>query len=251
MNKTELEDFVDSIENFQCLEDKVKVDLFAYFLTNSGGAGFVTGATLGGCFETLSMKKYSRISAYISEESKKKKDPRYIKCKQGYRLERNYFMEIGYRYFVGHKKIAVSQQLKDLVIMITEKQERTFLEEALACYEIEANRAAIILVWIVTMEHMQNIVFTSKLTEFNTELSKSPSKKIKKIISKDDFEDLSEDKFIELMRSSRIITNNERKILDEKLGIRNSASHPNGIVFTTHKTTEFMIDLIENILLKH
>jgi hypothetical protein len=67
----------------------------------------------------------------------------------------------------------------------------------------------------------------------------------------DDFSELPESKFIELMRSANIISNDVRKILDEKLGTRNSVAHPSGIIFTGHKTTEFALDIINNILFKY
>ena len=74
---------------------------------------------------------------------------------------------------------------------------------------------------------------------------------IKKISNIDDFSELKESKFIELMRSEKIISNDIRKILDEKLGIRNSASHPSPITIEGHKATEFILDLVENVILKY
>ena len=76
-------------------------------------------------------------------------------------------------------------------------------------------------------------------------------KKMRQIVSYDDFSDLKENRFIELLRGSGIISNDVRKILDEKLGVRNSAGHPSGVKISGHKATEFMIDLIENVLLKY
>jgi hypothetical protein len=89
------------------------------------------------------------------------------------------------------------------------------------------------------------------LSEFNTALAKNSDKKINKIVNYDDFGELKESKFIEVSKSAGIISNDVRKILDEKLGIRNSAAHPSGIAFSGHKTTEFILDLISNIVLKY
>lgn len=57
--------------------------------------------------------------------------------------------------------------------------------------------------------------------------------------------------FIEFCRTAKIITNDERKILDEKLDIRNSCSHPNNIKISESKATRFLEDLIDNILIKY
>ena len=76
-------------------------------------------------------------------------------------------------------------------------------------------------------------------------------KKVTLISQLDDFSVLTEDKFILLMRSANIISNDVRKILDEKLGTRNSAAHPSGVAITGHKATEFVLDLVQNVLLKY
>jgi hypothetical protein len=129
--------------------------------------------------------------------------------------------------------------------------ENDFLRETINCYRIEAHRAAIIMVWIVTMSHLQKYVYSNKLVEFNTAFAKNPDKKVKKVVNYDDFSDLPESKMIELARSANIISNDVRKLLDEKLGTRNSAAHPSGINISGHKATEFAIDLIDNVLLKY
>jgi hypothetical protein len=134
---------------------------------------------------------------------------------------------------------------------VSEKNERAFLEEAMKCYQVSAYRAAIILIWLVSIYHLQNYIFANKLKQFNAELAKNPDKKVRKIVDKDDFSDLPENKFIELSRASGVISNDVRKILDTKLGTRNSAAHPSGIVIGEHKAIEFGIDLINNVILKY
>ncbi len=123
--------------------------------------------------------------------------------------------------------------------------------EALNCYRVESYRATIILVWILAIGHLQKYIFDQKLNGFNTALAKNPDKRVQEIVNYDDFSDLPEAKFIELARASKVISNDVRKILDEKLGIRNSAAHPSGIVFNGHKVTEFALDIINNVLLKY
>jgi len=136
------------------------------------------------------------------------------------------------------------------VTKVKNTNEKVFLIEAINCYRVEAYRATIVLLWILAIDHLQSYIFGRKFNEFNSALAKNPDKKISKIINYDDFGELKESRFIELAKSAGIISNDIRKILDEKLGIRNSAAHPSGITFTGHKATEFALDLISNILLK-
>jgi hypothetical protein len=54
--------------------------------------------------------------------------------------------------------------------------------------------------------------------------------------------------FIEICRSAKSITNDFRKILDEKLGCRNSYAHPSGIKITKVKAKSFIEDLLDNVV---
>ena len=73
----------------------------------------------------------------------------------------------------------------------------------------------------------------------------------KVINTKDDFGDLKESVFIEACRGANIITNDIRKILDTKLGIRNSFAHPSTIMLPKSKALEFIEDLVNNVISKY
>jgi hypothetical protein len=87
---------------------------------------------------------------------------------------------------------------------------------------------------------------------FNNALSKRKDKsiKIKSITKIDDFSEIPEKIFIDIARSAKIISNDVRKILDVKLGIRNSCGHPSGITISEVKATDFIQDLVENVVIK-
>ena len=65
------------------------------------------------------------------------------------------------------------------------------------------------------------------------------------------FSDIKESVFIEVCRSSNVITNDVRKILDEKLGIRNTAAHPSTVKIHESKVVNFVEDLVDNIIIKY
>jgi hypothetical protein len=60
------------------------------------------------------------------------------------------------------------------------------------CFEAGANRAAVIMAWVLTFDHFLNYVFANKLAEFNKALAASPDKKVKAVAAIEDFEDLRE-----------------------------------------------------------
>lgn len=250
MAEQKLEEFLNKFDDFSKWNGKDQVDYFAYFLTVEKGQESFTAKQVQDCFQSLSLKEYSRVSAYLSENVSDKQG-RYVKKDSGYRLERSVQDDIRQKVNNEPNKIQVSHQLTELIPQIKDSQEQTFLIEALNCFRVEAFRATITLIWILTIDHLQKYIFGQKLNDFNSALQKNPDKKVRQIINYDDFSDLSESKFIEVARAAGIISNDVRKILEEKLGIRNSAAHPSNIVFTGHKTTEFALDLINNVLLKY
>ena len=250
MTREYLNLFITRFSDFADWPATKQVDYLVYYLLTQPDTESATVADIEKCMTLLDLRPYSRLSVYLSEEVKKR-GGRYIKHSKGYRLERSAFDEIRLAVDAEPKRVQVAKQLLDLIPKLTDSQERKFLEEAIRSYRVESYRAAIIMAWILTMDHLQKFTFGNYLTEFNTALSAHSDKRMKPIIAYDDFSDLKESRIIELMRSANIISNDVRKILDEKLGIRNSAGHPSAISFSTHKTTEFALDLIENVLLKY
>lgn len=146
-----------------------------------------------------------------------------------------------------------SAALRRLVGRVATTEERDFLDEAIKCYEVQAYRAAMVMVWILALDHLQEFILRHHLGSFNIELAKVKDKRVKvsTINSKDDFGDIPENKFIEVARAASIISNDVRKILDGKLGIRNSYAHPSNISLSPAKAADFIADLTDNVVLKY
>ena len=53
------------------------------------------------------------------------------------------------------------------------------------------------------------------------------------------------------VRSARLITNAVRKILDEKLGVRNTCAHPSDVEVHRTKVINFIEDLVDNVIVKY
>ncbi len=245
-----IDEFVARFDDFSDWPPTKQVDYVTFYLTADDELG-VTGSDITEIFDALHLKNYKRVNSYLSENASRGKG-KYIKVKSGgYRLTRAKHIEIEKLLDDNPAQVTVSKQLTDLVSTILDSNEKEFLEEAINCYKVQSFRAFIIMVWIVTVDHLQRYVFANELPAFNSALAASPDKKVKRIVNYDDFSDLQESKLIELCRSARIISNDVRKILDEKLGTRNSSGHPSGVKISGHKATEFALDLLNNVLLKY
>ena len=247
-----IKEFADQFEDFSAWDGRKQVDYLAYFLIALVGQPSFSAREMAEAFDILSMKPYSRIAPYLSEHANKGKGGKYIKVGKEYGLERSIQEQIRKLVEDEPKKIRVSQQLSDLMGKVTDPQEQSFLKEAKDCYRVAAFRATIILIWILVIHHLERFILGDKnaLEEFNRALAKNPDKKVRVISKHEDFSELSEVRLIELMRAAGLISNDVRKLLDEKLGTRNSAAHPSALIFDGHKATEFSSDLIQNVLLK-
>lgn len=249
-----IESFILQIPDLENQSPANLIDYFVYYLTIIENRNEVQASDIEICFNLSRLKKYSNISSYLLQNSKAKrgKKSKYIKTQYGYQLERSHQLDIQKVLHTGPAKIETSHLLRGLLSKLTNKKEQSFLQEAIDCYEIGARRAAIVLVWLLTIYHLYEYVFKKELSSFNSALSKDKDKRIKvvRIIKMDDFTDIPEGKFIEIARSAKIISNDVHKILDTKLGIRNSYAHPSTVTISEVKTTDFIIDLVENVIMK-
>lgn len=247
-----LDEYVLKIANFDGLSAKEKVDRLSFFLIAHGSKKVVTCSELKKLYKDLKIKPYSRIPQYLSEESRKK-GGKYIREDGGYILERSILSRLKGEIDRSPRRVQVDDQLKDLVTRISDTQEQGFLQETIDCLSVGANRAALVMMWILTMDHLQKYIFNDpdRLLDFNTAISKRAGNKIKSIKDYDDFSIIKESDVIEIAKSAGIISADVRKILDEKLGIRNSAGHPSSITVHETKVNEFIFDLTNNVLLKY
>ncbi|ESX22800.1 hypothetical protein X767_16725 [Mesorhizobium sp. LSJC264A00] len=136
---------------------------------------------------------------------------------------------------------------------LPEGPRKKFLGEALDCFGVDAHRATMIMMWLLTLDHLFEFILAKHLPAFNAVLAKNTDRRVRitSVAARDDFAEIPEGKFIEFCRSAGIISNDARKILDDKLGTRNSAAHPSTISFTRAKVVDFAEDLFNNVMLKY
>lgn len=250
---TDLDAFFRSIPNSDQLLDRQLIELFGYFLqVEMGQLGFQP-RQIDECFVACDLPAPTWTRTHLNKFAVKGKTTRYIKTGDGYKLTRQVFEEIKALLSGAVQTTQAGKALAGLSVKFTDPIEKEYLDEALACFKVGANRATITMVWTLTIDHIYRYILKHKMADFNAALSKQADKKIQalKINVRDDFTELKETKFIEIIRSAGIISNDVRKILDEKLGTRNSAAHPSAIKFSQRKTEEFIEDLINNVILKY
>jgi hypothetical protein len=111
------------------------------------------------------------------------------------------------------------------------------------------------MTWNLAYHHLCDYVIKNRLAEFNARWGiKFPNQHksgVKSIAVIDDFlQELKEAEMIAICKDAGIITKDIWKIMDEKLGRRNSAAHASSVVISQLQADAFIDDLVRNVVLK-
>lgn len=256
----ELQNYLKNIPNFQDFSRKSKILLLSYYLRQNKGMVEFSAKDVRSCCSGL-LKPPSQLPQQLELLSKGKKSVLMKGTKKGlYSLAIPGLNEVETYFSSTNKSNDIVDSfladaipyLKKVISKVGEENKRKFMAEAVSCLGVDARRATIIMVWGGTIDHLYDFILSHKLGDFNTALHARSGRESKLTINiKDDFSDIREGIFIEICRSARIISNDVRKILDEKLGIRNSCAHPSNIEVHPSKVVNFIEDLVDNIILKY
>jgi hypothetical protein len=235
---------IDKTEDFRLMSQKDKVKRFAYFYKVLERGDFFTAKDIEDLFKEARMSPPSNIHDVIGKILiDKSKD--IIKTGGKYSLERHFVKQMDAIYLKA-QTAKVEGEMADLLNWIKNMRQKAFLEDAIKCINAHIHRPAIIMMWLLTMDVLYEFVINNKLVEFNSEIKRRNIKHA--IATKSDFEDIKESIFIEVLRSCSIISKEQKKILDEKLDIRNSAAHPNQTSFKEAKVISFVEELMVDIV---
>lgn len=242
-------DLIDTVENFDDLSQIEQVKYVAYFYTILSGKEEFTSTTIGDIFTNESLYRPSNVTDCLNKLVSRKPA---ILLKKGniYSFQRTQKKALDEIYLDKKHVREISESLRGLLAKINSAEQKSFLEEAITCYEVKSYRAAIIMTWLLTVDVLYEYVIMHRLTDFNFAMAKNGKYKAFSIAKKEDFSELKENDFIMFLVSAGVITKDQRKILDEKLGIRNTAAHPNSIEIRESKASTVIEDLVPNIISK-
>ncbi len=228
-----------------------KIKLFGWFLHAQRKLAHFQAADIGKCYDTLHMARPGSFGGYFDNLIKRGDLP---KNNSGYRLENKVREALDTEYGTREITVQVTHLLLKLPDQIPDLAERTYLNEALICYKHGAFRAAVVMTWNLAYHHLMDYVFKKYLADFNARWQfvypGHHSKGTRVIAGMDDFADLKESEVLRICNSANIITKDVHRILDEKLGKRNSAAHPSSVAIEQLQAEAFIDDLIKNVVLK-
>lgn len=218
-----------------------------YWAVEIHGVQAVDAKLLKQLFSALDVAEPSNPAQVLS---KLKSANKLVKTSGGYRPSAHLKQTTKAELDVKPPLLRAEPHIESLLKRVSRPDAKHFLEEANLCLRANAPRAAIVMTWIVVIDHLYEYVLKHKLSDFNVELAKK-NWKLTSIVTKDHFSEIKKEKdFIELCRAANVFNNDVRKILDEKLGIRNTAGHPSTVTVHGTKAANFIEDLVENVILK-
>jgi hypothetical protein len=249
----ELKSLVDGTDGFLSWSDAEKIRFFVWYLQLvKEQPRFKTG-DIGKCYDDLHLAK-PNISQYLTT-MEQRKPPELLRSSGTYSLEGTFRAQYDTKFGRRDATVKIEKLLLELPGKVPDLAEREFLNEALICFRNKAFRAAIVMCWNLSYFHFCHWILKHHIAAFNAEYPVRFPGIHKKattptITRYEEFStDLKESEVIAIAKAAGIITNDQFKILDGKLGRRNSAAHPSTVHFSYPQAEEFIYDLVTNIVL--
>jgi len=258
-----LDEFVDSIEDFDALSWERKSDLFMYYKTEyEKYDDKFSVMDIYKCFRHLQIPPppYGDIDAYLKSQTAPKTryftdsrtktivPPELIREGQHYySLSRQSKKELKAKVREDKPHIEVEETLQSLIPLMTNEHEKEFLRETISCFDVKAYRAVIVMMWTLTMEHIYQYILSDE--ERKAAFNDVAGAKVK-INHVEDFSDLLEWRTIEICGAADIISKNVYITMKAKLTTRNTIAHASTVSIHPSKAHDFIMDLVNNVILK-
>jgi hypothetical protein len=250
----ELKEFVVLVPGFAALNHPDKILHFGWFLHKHKQKATFSQADIRACYTDRHMDPPNLSDSFTRLLAKK---PKVMLLDKGaYKIEHSTRAALDEKYGQNETTIAVSAMLRDLPGKIADEAQRIFLKEAITCYHHKAFRAAIVMAWNLTYDHMARWIIADaiRLADFNSHIdarvgatSKRAGTRIKK---REDFEKLEEKEMIDIMGNAGLLpSGNVKKILEMQLTRRNMVAHPSLIFADAPQADDAITSLVQNVVL--
>lgn len=141
-----------------------------------------------------------------------------------------------------------SNSLRAHADVLTDPQTKSFVMEAITCFEAHQYRAAVVFSWAGAVAVLHQHVFRNKLREFNTEGARRDPKKWREVKQQDDLGRTKEHDFLDICEALGVLGKNVKQILqNECLALRNGCGHPNSMAIAENSAAAHIEKLIKNV----
>ena len=249
-----LKEFIAAVPGFAGLQHSDKILHFGWFLHTYDEKERFDQSTIRACYKDqhLPEPNYSEQFKRLVERRPKI----LLQDASGYRLEHAQRAKFDEKYGEHETTIAVSKLLKELPGKVADEAERIFLRETISCYHHKNFRAAIIMAWNLTYDHMARWIIANpaRLSSFNSKIAARVGITSRRagitITKREDFEQLEEKEMIDVMGNSGLLpSSNSKKILEMQLTRRNMVAHPSLVTVDAPQADDSITSLVQNIVL--
>lgn len=169
---------------------------------------------------------------------------------QGWELQQkgtDYVRELAHAVNVSLVVTHSSKSLRKHADAINDTLTRSFVTEAISCFEANQYRAAVVFAWAGAIALLHQHVFARKLTDFNTEAARRDSR-WRTARQQDDLGRMKEYEFLDVCEAIGVIGKNVKQVLqNECLVLRNACGHPNSLAIAENSVAAHIEKLIKNV----
>jgi len=141
-----------------------------------------------------------------------------------------------------------SQSLRGHADSVRDPLTKSFVMEAIKCFEAHQYRAAVVFSWAGAVALLHKHVFSNKCSEFNAEATRRDNKKWRTAKQQDDLGRMKEHDFLDVCEAIGVIGKNVKLILqNECLMLRNTCGHPNTAEIYENSVAAHIEKLIRNV----
>ena len=156
-------------------------------------------------------------------------DGRAVRTDRGWELN-----QAGKRYVSSIAGVAesephvVASSLRTHLAQIEDDDTRSFVEQAIECFEHKLYRAAVVLTWVGAVSLLYQHVVENELATFNTEASRRDAR-WKQARTTDDLARMKERDFLNILEAISVVGKSVKHELELCLRFRNGCGHPNSL----------------------
>lgn len=143
----------------------------------------------------------------------------------------------------------IASTLRQHIPKLKSKDTKSFIEEAVECFEYRKYRAAVVLSWVGAVSVLQNYVIAHCLSAFNSEAQRRDAK-WRNAKNADDLSRLKESDFLNILVALSVLGKNVKQELETCLTLRNACGHPNSLKIGEARVSSHLEILILNVFEK-
>jgi len=256
MNNKEIQKFYDDIKSLRDTVEKHESKTIAFIsFKEKVKAIFIEWETeMKQTIEFVKLESAKKLDGFLEkiyEESKKRQSSTSFLKENLNEVENILFREIIIP--LKSKKFFISPDFQKYVNQVRDPDEKDFLNEAVLCVSINANRSVVIMAWIATMYNIYKKIESGGFNNFNRLYKRrflitNPNKKVKTVRKVDDLNYYPDTEVLFICEDLGIIDRNQRGILGDCLKLRNMCAHP-GKYKPKEKEVLLFLERITDIIL--